>query len=719
MHGLAQSLMGRIFDAHLASTTPAACRCGSASLRGDECRGGVPALLMALSPQALVLILLLGLSGILLMYLMVQASQVSGRRSGSPLSRFLGWVGRMLPRMSTRRKREMAEAAIASSPFAFLIIDADGALLGEFNLPLLFPDLTLAENADVLNLLSGISADGLDFSSAVRRALAGEGSEYTVLAAEEFQTLENEDRYLRLVFTSSRLRGEPACLVRIEDVSEIRELELKSEESREFLRNIIMQAPTSICVFDREGEAILANESHLNLFHVTGEAYVGRYNIFRDRAFRTQGLFTEVQRAFNGQVVSIPSMRFAFGSGTGKERIEVRGILSPLMNTEEEVTHVVMMLEDLTKQRKAESEARYLEEYNRRILGSMGAGVRVIDADLNIEYSNDYMKRHFDRAPGRPCYDFLERDEPCEHCLVRQAIAGGRIVAGEFCTPSERWFSYVAAPITKPDGNVSSVSVIRDVTEAKRGQQQMVQQEKMSAIGLLASGIAHEINNPLGVISTFAQMLSGQEQDKDKVRQCAVVINRNVENCKRIVQSLLNFSRQGPTRRETVDLGDCVRGAFILTSAAVRKAGVELVQKLDDRPLLVEGDMVQMQQVFVNLVINAVQAMPDGGVLRVATARDVSPSGGGVALVRISDTGKGMSPEVAARAMEPFFSTKKAERGTGLGLSICKNIVEEHGGKITFTSQEGKGTEFTITLPELPRRAASVDSVSSGANAPD
>jgi signal transduction histidine kinase len=349
----------------------------------------------------------------------------------------------------------------------------------------------------------------------------------------------------------------------------------------------------------------------------------------------------------------------------------------------------------------------------------MGAAVRVIDADLNIEYANDYMKKHFDRAVGRPCFDFLERSAPCEPCLVRQAITGGKIVAGEFCTPGERWFAYVAAPIKKPDGKISSVSVIRDITEAKRGQQQMIQQEKMSAIGLLASGIAHEINNPLGVISTFAQMLSKGGQTAEDIQKCADVINRNVENCGRIVQSLLSFSRLETAQKEAVDLNDCVRDAFILTSAAVRKAGIEITQEMAAQPLMIESDRVQMQQVFVNLIINAVQAMPEGGALCISTARDVSPSGVGTTIVRVSDTGCGMSPAVAARAMEPFFSTKKAQRGTGLGLSICKEIVEKHGGRITFTSQEGKGTEFIVALPELTRTAERADSVSSSANTSD
>lgn len=712
VQGLAQNLAGQILNVHCLCSKHIA-EAGRV-LHGDaECGGRVPVSFAAVSPNFLALILALGLAGIVLMYLMVLASRVSASRSNSPLAKIIGLLRRLFsPGRNARLEHEMAEAAVSTSPCAFLLIDAEGALAGKFNLPSLFPRLEVSDGSAALGLLSAISADALDFSGAVRRAVAGSRSACTVLAAEEFLEREDRDRYLRLTFCPAPLRGGPACLVRIEDVSEMRELELKSGESREFLRNIIMQAPTSICVFDREGTAILANQSHLDLFRVSDENYVGRYNIFRDRAFREQGLFTEIQRAFNGRVVSVPSMAFGFDEEEGGERIEVRGTLFPLMNAQEEVTNVVMMLHDMTEQRRAENEARYLEEYNRRILASMGAAVRVIDADLGIEYANEYMKKHFDRAPGRPCHDFLEHGKPCEPCLVRQAIGSGRIVAGEFCTPSERWFSYVAAPIKKPDGRVSAVSVIRDITETKRGQQQMIQQEKMSAIGLLASGIAHEINNPLAVISTFAQMLAQKGQSEEEIGRCAEVINRNVENCKRIVQSLLNFSRLGPKQKEAVDINDCARDAFILTSAAVRKAGIELVQRLEARALTIEGDRVQMQQVFVNLIINAVQAMPGGGVLSVATSREISPSGAGSVAVRVSDTGCGMSPEVAARAMEPFFSTKKAERGTGLGLSICKNIVEEHGGKITFTSREGKGTEFAIILPESARAAADAHSLS-------
>jgi PAS domain S-box-containing protein len=668
-----------------------------------------------MAPQAYMLtaLLFLGVAGIILLYVIVLLSRVSASRPISPVARLAAWLRRVFSRNRAKvsgvappLEREMTQAVLNSSPCAFLLLDANGIVVRRFNVASVFPNLMLPENTNALNLLREISEDAIDFAAALRRAAAGGKSSYTILASEKFLARENQDRYLHLAFSPARVRAAAACVVRIDDITEVKDLEVRSEESREFLRNIILQAPTSMCVFNAEGAAILANQAHLRLFRSTDEQYIGRYNIFRDKSYRSEGLFPEIQRAFHGQVVNIPSMIFRFPSASGEEKIEVRGILFPLLNAQDEATNVVMMLQDMTEQRKAEGEARYLEEYNRRILGSMGAAVRVIDADLNIEYANDYMKNNLDRAPGKPCHDFLERAAPCEPCLVRQAISGGGIVSGEFCTPSERWFSYVAAPIKKPDGKVSAVGVIRDVTETKRLQQQMIQQEKMSAIGLLASGIAHEINNPLGVISTFAQMLGEKAGDPRELKQCAEVINRNVDNCRRVVQSLLGFSRVEPEKLGPVDLNDCVRDAFLLTGAAMRKAGIELVQKLDERPLVFDGDRVQMQQVMINLIINAVQAMPSGGTLGVSTGRELLPSGAGMLYARVADTGCGMSPEVAARALEPFFSTKKAERGTGLGLSLCKSIIEKHGGKIAFKTEEGKGAIFTVTLPEPVRQAA-------------
>jgi len=706
--GIVKIIAGDIFHTHLIRATDI-----THPIQGAWHCAAKPALLMIISPQFMGALLLVGAAGIIAMYVMVLLSRVNAPNSGSRIAKMTHWLKRALSGkrpdgagISSSLEREMARAALHSSPCAFLMLDPNGTLVKHFNIHAIFPNPLLPEGTDALGLLTEISGDGINFASAHRRAVGGGQSSYTILASEKFLTRENEDRYLRFTFSPIPVHGAAGCVVRIEDISEMKDLEVRSEESREFLRNIIVQAPTSMCVFNSEGTAILANQAHLRLFRVTDEQYIGKYNIFRDKSYRAEGLFPEIQRAFHGQVVNVPSMRFRLPRDDGEEKIEVKGILFPLLNTRDEVTNVVMMLQDMTEQRKAESAARYLEEYNRRILGSMGAGVRVIDAELTIEYANDYMQKNLDRAPGKPCYDFLERAAPCEPCLVRQAISGGGIVSSEVCTPSERWFSYVAAPVKKPDGKVSAVGVIRDITETKRLQQQMIQQEKMSAIGLLASGIAHEINNPLGVISTFAQMLAAKANDPQELRQCAEVINRNVENCKRIVQSLLSFSRVEPAKTAPADLNDCVRDAFLLTGAAIRRAGIELAQKLDERPLAFEGDRAQMQQVIVNLIINAVQAMPDGGTLGVGTGRELAPSGAAALFVRVADIGCGMSPEVAARAMEPFFSTKKAERGTGLGLSICKSIIEKHGGKITFKTEEGTGTIFTVTLPEPVRQPA-------------
>ena len=708
MPGIARIITGEIFHTRLTQATDAA----QPVLGAWHC-AAKHAVLMAASPQFLGALLLAGAAGLIAMYVMVLLSRVNAPSSGSRIAKITRWLKRALSRerpgdanISAALEREMARAALRSSPCAFLMVDSRGALAKHFNLRAVFPNLMLPDGADALKLLTQISEDGIDFAAAHRRAVEGGQSSYTIPASEKFLVRENQDRYFRFTFSPAPVAGAAGCVARIEDISEMKDFEVRSEESRGFLRNIIVQAPTSMCVFNAEGTAILANQAHLRLFRVTDEQHIGHYNIFRDKSYRAEGLFPEIQRAFHGQVVNVPSMHFRFPREGGEEIIEVKGILFPLLNARDEVTNVVMMLQDMTGQRKAESAARYLEEYNRRILGSMGAGVRVIDADLAIEYANDYMRKNLDRAPGKPCYDFLERSAPCEPCFVRQAISGGGIISGEVCTPSERWFSYVASPVKKPDGKVSAVGVIRDITETKRLQQQMIQQEKMSAIGLLASGIAHEINNPLGVISTFAQLLADKAGDPRELKQCAEVINRNVDNCKRIVQSLLSFSRVEPAKMGAANLNDCVHDAFLLTGAAIRKAGIELVQKLDDRPLALEGDRVQMQQVIVNLIINAVQAMPGGGTLGVSTGRELTPSGAAMLFIRVADNGCGMSPEVAARAMEPFFSTKKAERGTGLGLSLCKSIIEKHGGKITFKTEEGKGTIFTVTLPEPARQPA-------------
>jgi two-component system NtrC family sensor kinase len=237
--------------------------------------------------------------------------------------------------------------------------------------------------------------------------------------------------------------------------------------------------------------------------------------------------------------------------------------------------------------------------------------------------------------------------------------------------------------------------------ELKAAQSVLVRTEKLSSLGKLSASIAHEINNPLAGILTFAKLLIRDIEERplddalrgDALRQLRLV-QRETERCSAIVRNLLEFARQRPAKLVQMSLAAVAEEALSLVSHQLELKGVAIERDLQPAPAIL-GDSGQLRQAVVNLVLNACDATPAGGRIRLATA----PEAGGARLV-VSDTGAGIAPEHRAHIFDPFFSTK--EKGTGLGLSVVYGIVERHGGTIDVTSEPGRGSSFRILLPSAP-----------------
>jgi two-component system NtrC family sensor kinase len=236
--------------------------------------------------------------------------------------------------------------------------------------------------------------------------------------------------------------------------------------------------------------------------------------------------------------------------------------------------------------------------------------------------------------------------------------------------------------------------------ELRAAQDTLVRTEKLSSLGKLSASIAHEINNPLAGILTFAKLMIrtiehgpvGEAERRTLVKQLALV-QRETERCTAIVRNLLDFARERPLQLKDVDVNHVVEEVFSLVSNQTAILGVEVTRDLARVPM-VEADFGQLRQAFVNIVINAIEAMGKGGTLRVSTRP--LPEEDGVEIV-FQDDGPGIPPEIVQKIFDPFFTTK--EKGTGLGLSVVYGIVERHKGRVTVESEPGKGTRFTIRLP--------------------
>jgi signal transduction histidine kinase len=245
----------------------------------------------------------------------------------------------------------------------------------------------------------------------------------------------------------------------------------------------------------------------------------------------------------------------------------------------------------------------------------------------------------------------------------------------------------------------------RAYEELRQKSEALIQQEKMSAIGTLAAGVAHELNNPLTAVVGFAQLIAEKlrtnrptnwsDTEYERVTQSLENLVQGAHRSRDIVGSLLRFARASrPDARSLVDLNQVLRDAFVFTEHLLLRNGITLEKHLAPKLPPVWGNTARLQHVFTNLLINAQQATPSGGTVRVITECSEEPKG---VWTHVEDTGEGIAPEDLDKIFEPFYTRK--QEGTGLGLSIAKQIVEEHHGEIRVLSELGKGTRFSVFLP--------------------
>ncbi len=257
------------------------------------------------------------------------------------------------------------------------------------------------------------------------------------------------------------------------------------------------------------------------------------------------------------------------------------------------------------------------------------------------------------------------------------------------------------APLISREGKqIGRLIIFDDVTEREELARKLVQADKLSSIGLLAAGVAHEVNTPLAVISTYAQMLAKQVSEDDQKSKLLEKIAKQTFRASEIVNSLLNFSRTSPTEYTDLDLNRVIRETSSLVDHQFQKTGVDTRLILAEDLPVMRGNAGKLQQVFLNLFINARDAMPAGGTLTVRTWSE-----NGFAHVEVADTGQGIPSENLARIYDPFFSTKGPKKGTGLGLAITYGIVQEHNGIIEVDSALGRGTRFRLEFPGASARS--------------
>ena len=359
------------------------------------------------------------------------------------------------------------------------------------------------------------------------------------------------------------------------------------------------------------------------------------------------------------------------------------------------------------------AEYERLKDFNENIVESINVGVMALDMEDRIESWNAQMEVMYALPRWQALTQSVQKVFPAdfveEFYRVRQNSGINNLYKFRMQTPAgeTRTVNVAIAPlVTRKFEVIGRLVIMDDITERVELESQLSQADKLTSIGLLAAGVAHEVNTPLAVISSYTQMLAKQLQGDPQKSGLLEKITRQTFRASEIVNNLLNFSRTSGTEFADVDVNKVITDTLALLEHQFKTARIEVHSELTGGISTIQGNPGRLQQVFLNLFLNAKDAMPGGGRLSVAT------SNGEVVSVRVSDTGSGIAPEHIQRIYDPFFTTKNApkegqNRGTGLGLSVTYGIIQEHAGKIRVESSPGAGTTFALDFP-LSRKAVHV-----------
>ncbi|MDB4883090.1 MAG: hypothetical protein JWL95_1856 [Gemmatimonadetes bacterium] len=483
------------------------------------------------------------------------------------------------------------------------------------------------------------------------------------------------------------------AVVTFDDVTEHRAL-------AERYRRVVETSSDAIVITDRDHRIAFANPAAIELFG-RGPDLIGQPASITVPRDMLELVREREDRALAGQPQWYES---AVERPDGEQR--VLSITTAPLRELGEVTGIVASLRDVTEERVrvsalARSEARYT-----RLVESAADGIFTVDTEGRFTAVN----RSFERAVGRERASLLgasltelidPRDAAAAQRLLMETVAGERCrgqlryrsAAGEI-----RHGSVITSPIVEDDAITGALGIMRDMTDEIRLADQLLQQEKLAAVGQLVSGVAHELNNPLAGVMAFSELLLASPASHDpEARRAAETIHREAKRAAKIVSHLLTFARQQPPERTETNLNELASDTLELRRYALRSAGIDVVVALDDALPRSWADPFQLQQVLLNLLINAEQALAGWEGPRRITVR-TSRVGDQLEL-SVADTGPGIALEKRDRIFNPFFTTKPVGQGTGLGLSISDGIAREHGGRIRVESQPGEGATFILEIP--------------------
>ena len=566
-------------------------------------------------------------------------------------------------------------------------------------LELSFPDITSLRVADVLeSVYEEQTRVHLD------RAFAGERVVFELCK----RNIKDEKRFYAVTYEPTKADDTSVLVVEvITDITERKRLEEELIQKRAQLQAIFDNLAEGISVLDKNNNVILINPAgmHLQKSAAASESQAERRQLIDVYSSTGETVSEEnwpSNRALRGDFVRNLELSIR-RKDTGKTVImEVN--TAPIRNTRGDTGQVIISFRDITDRRESEMRYRTLFEYAPDGIVIADSHSCYIDANASVCRMLGYTRTEL---VGMHATDVVAQSELDFKEPTLAVLATNINYMGEwkFRRKNGTTFSAEVLATLMPDGNL--LGMIRDITEKQKLEQQLRQSQKMEAIGQLAGGVAHDFNNLLTVINGCSQVLLNRLEPGEKTRRELEVIFRAGERAAALTQQLLAFSRQQVFQPVVINLNAVTDEICIMLRRLIPK-GIEMIISLDPMVKPIKADPSQIEQVIMNLVVNARDAMPNGGKVVIETANielseeycrkrtEVSP--GGYSVLTISDSGHGMDEGVMARIFEPFFTTKGQGKGTGLGLATVFGIVKQSRGHIEVYSEVGKGSSFKVYL---------------------
>ncbi len=509
--------------------------------------------------------------------------------------------------------------------------------------------------------------------------------------------------------------GEVKTYAYIRDITERKKFERDLKDYGEKLKNLFERVRHGLFISSKEGKFLDCNQALLDMLDYSTKAEFLSMDIARDLYVNPGDRKTFQERIERDGYVKDMEVEFRKKSG---DKITVLLTGHTVTNNKGEIVGYEGINLDITERKRIENELREANEFFMNLIESSVDGIIAADMKGNIFIFN----KGAEALTGYTAEEMIGKIHITKiypHGVAKEIMAKlrqpeyggvGKLHPSQFNVVNKSGeeipIQLSASLIYDGTGKeIASVGIFTDLRPRlqmeKKLQEthvQLVSSEKMASLGKLAAGIAHEINNPLGGILIYSSLLMEDLSGEDPKRGDLARIVQEAGRCKEIVKSLLEFARQTELRMEPTDINRAImEGLFFLENQALFH-NIRIIKKLDPFLPFVKGNAGQLKQVFMNIIVNAAEAIHGSGTLTITTSAGDRKS----VFVEFTDTGEGIPEENLTRIFDPFFTTKDVGKGTGLGLATSYGIVEEHGGKISVRSKFGEGTTFTIELPTYP-----------------